>query len=211
MAIMDWSDMTNLQIQTEPMSMTVDISSLMTLPQMSDEQFYEFCHRNANLRIERNANGEVIVMPPAFSDTGNRNFKVAVQLGIWAERDGTGEGFDSSAGFTLPNGAMRSPDAAWIRIDRWNALTDKQKASFAPICPDFVVELRSTSDTLKSLQTKMQEYIDNGASLGLLIDRQSQTVYCYRADSSVAVLNQPEQVSCDPELPGFALQMSKIW
>jgi Uma2 family endonuclease len=203
--------MTNLQIQTEPMSMTVDISSLMTLPQMSDEQFYEFCHRNGNLRIERNANGEVIVMPPAFSDTGNRNFKVAVQLGIWAERDGTGEGFDSSAGFTLPNGAMRAPDAAWIKLDRWNALTDKQKASFAPICPDFVVELRSTSDTLKSLQTKMQEYIENGASLGLLIDRQSRTVYCYRADGSVAVLNQPEQVSCDPELPGFALQMAKIW
>ncbi|AFZ04285.1 Uma2 family endonuclease [Calothrix sp. PCC 6303] len=203
--------MTNLQIQTEPMSMTVDISSLMTLPQMSDEQFHEFCHRNANLRIERNANGEVIVMPPAFSDTGNRNFKVAVQLGIWAEGDGTGEGFDSSAGFTLPNGAMRAPDASWIKLDRWNALTEKQKASFAPICPDFVVELRSTSDTLKSLQTKMQEYIENGASLGLLIDRQSQTVYCYRADGSVAVLNQPEQVICDPELPGFALQMAKIW
>jgi Uma2 family endonuclease len=203
--------MTNLQIQTELMPMTVDISSLMTLPQMSDEQFYEFCHRNANLRIERNPNGEVIVMPPAFSDTGNRNFKIALQLGIWAEQDGTGEGFDSSAGFTLPNGAMRAPDAAWIRLDRWNALTDKQKASFAPICPDFVVELRSANDTLKSLQTKMQEYIENGARLGLLIDRQTRTVYCYRADGSVAVLNQPEQVICDPELPGLTLQMAKIW
>jgi Uma2 family endonuclease len=203
--------MTNLQIQTAPMLMTVDISSLMTLPQMSDEQFYEFCHRNPNLRIERNANGEVTVMPPAFSDTGNRNFKIALQLGIWAEQDGTGEGFDSSAGFTLPNGAMRAPDAAWIRLDRWNALSDDRKASFAPICPDFVVELRSASDTLKSLQTKMQEYIENGAKLGLLIDRQNCTVYCYRADGSVAVLNQPERVSCDPELPGFALQMAKIW
>ncbi|NJR32020.1 MAG: Uma2 family endonuclease [Chamaesiphon sp. CSU_1_12] len=203
--------MTNLQIQTEPMSMTVDISALMTLPQMSEDQFYEFCHRNPNLRIERNTNGEVIVMPPAFSDTGNRNFKVAVQLGIWAERDGTGEGFDSSAGFTLPNGAMRAPDAAWIRLDRWNALTDAQKASFAPICPDFVVELRSASDSLKSLQSKMQEYIENGARLGLLIDRQKRTVYCYRADGSVAVLTQPESVSCDPELPGFTLQMAKIW
>jgi Uma2 family endonuclease len=203
--------MTNLQIQTELMPMTVDISSLMTLPQMSDEQFYEFCHRNANLRIERNPNGEVIVMPPAFSDTGNRNFKIALQLGIWAEQDGTGEGFDSSAGFTLPNGAMRAPDAAWIRLDRWNALTEAQKASFAPICPDFVVELRSASDSLKSLQTKMQEYIENGARLGLLIDRQTRTVYCYRANGSVAVLNQPEQVSCDPELSGLALEMAKIW
>jgi Uma2 family endonuclease len=211
--------MTNLQIQTAPMLMTVDISALMTLPQMSDEQFYEFCHRNPNLRIERNANGEVIVMPPAFSDTGNSNFKIALQLGIWAEQDGTGEGFDSSAGFTLPNGAMRAPDAAWIRLDRWNALTKAQKASFAPICPDFVVELRfstgeaspTASDTLKSLQTKMQEYIENGAKLGLLIDRQTRTVYCYRADGSVAVLNQPEQVSCDPELSGLTLQMVKIW
>ncbi len=203
--------MTNLQIRTEPASITVDISSLMTLPQMSEEQFYEFCHRNPDLNIERNIQGEVIVMPPAFSDTGNRNFKVAMQLGIWAERDGTGEGFDSSAGFTLPNGAMRSPDASWIRLDRWNALTEAQKASFAPICPDFAIELRSSSDTLKSLQTKMQEYIDNGVKLGLLIDRKSLTVYCYRADGSVVVLNHPDAVSCEPELPGFTLQMAKIW
>jgi Uma2 family endonuclease len=203
--------MTNLQIQTEPMSMTVDISSLMTLPQMSEAQFYEFCHRNPNLRIERNTNGEVIVMSPAFSDTGNRNNKICYQLTCWAEELENGEVFDSSAGFTLPNGAMRSPDASWIRLDRWNALTDAQKASFAPICPDFVVELKSVSDTLKSLQTKMHEYIDNGARLGLLIDRQTRTVYCYRADGSVAVLTQPERVSCDPELPGLILQMAKIW
>jgi Uma2 family endonuclease len=203
--------MTNLQIQTEPMSMTVDISALMTFPQMSEAQFYEFCHRNPNLRIERNANGEVIVMPPAFSDTGNRNNKISYQLTRWAEDNETGEVFDSSSGFTLPSGAMRSPDAAWIRLDRWNALTDAQKASFAPICPDFVIELRSASDSLKSLQAKMQEYIENGASLGLLIDRQNRKVYCYRADGSVAVLTQPESVSCDPELSGFILQMAKIW
>jgi Uma2 family endonuclease len=105
----------------------------------------------------------------------------------------------------------RSPDASWIRLDRWNALTEAQKASFAPICPDFVIELRSSSDTLKSLQTKMQEYIDNGVSLGLLIDRKSLIVYCYRADGSVVVLNHPDAVSCEPELPGFTLQMAKIW
>jgi Uma2 family endonuclease len=203
--------MTNLQIQTELMPMTVDISSLMTSPQMSEAQFYEFCHRNPNLRIERNANGEVIVMPPAFSDTGNRNNKIGYQLTRWAEERENGEAFDSSAGFTLPNGAVRSPDASWIRLDRWNALTEAQKSSFAPICPDLVVELRSASDSLKSLQTKMQEYIENGARLGLLIDRQTRTVYCYRADGSVAVLNQPEQVICDPELPGLTLQMAKIW
>jgi Uma2 family endonuclease len=203
--------MTNLQIKNEPMSMTVDISALMTFPQMSEEQFYEFCHRNPDLRIERNSHGELVVMPPAFSDTGNRNNKISYQLTRWAEQDGTGEVFDSSAGFTLPSGAMRSPDASWIRLDRWNALTTAQKASFAPICPDFVVELRSASDTLKNLQTKMQEYIENGVSLGLLIDRQSRTVYCYRADGSVAVLDRPEHVNCDPELPDFMLEMTKIW
>jgi Uma2 family endonuclease len=203
--------MTNLQIKNEPRSITVDISALMTLPQMSEQQFYEFCDRNPDLQIERNANGEVIIMPPAFSDTGNRNFKLSVQLGIWAEQDGTGECFDSSAGFTLPSGAMRSPDVSWIRLDRWNALTDTQKASFAPICPDFIIELRSSSDSLKSLQTKMQEYIENGVSLGLLIDRQNCTVYCYRADGSVAVLNNPDCVNCDPELPNFMLEMARIW
>ena len=203
--------MTNLQIRTEPASMTVDISALMTFQHMNEEQFYEFCHLNPDLQIERNAQGEVIVMPPAFSDTGNRNNKISYQLTCWAEQDNTGEVFDSSAGFTLPNGAMRSPDAAWIKLDRWNALTDAQKSSFAPICPDFVIELRSASDTLKSLQAKMQEYMENGASLGLLIDRQALTVYCYRADGSVAVFNNPELVSCDPELPSFNLYMAKIW
>jgi Uma2 family endonuclease len=203
--------MTNLQIEDEPALMTVNISSPMTLPKMSEAQFYDFCRLNPELRIERTAQGEVIVMPPAFSDTGNRNFKLSAQLGIWAEQDGTGEGFDSSAGFTLPNGAIRSPDAAWIKSERWNALTDQQQASFSSICPDFVIELRSASDTLKGLKEKMQEYIENGVSLGLLIDRKNLTVYCYRADGSVTVLQNPAAVDCSPELPGFTLQMAKIW
>jgi Uma2 family endonuclease len=141
--------MTSLLIKTELMPLRVDLSSLMSQANMTDEQFYGFCQDNRDLRIERTARGEVIVMPPAFSDTGNRNFKAALQLGIWAEQDGTGEGFDSSLGFTLPNGATRSPDAAWIQSDRWNMLSEVQKASFAPICPDFVIELRSASDTLR--------------------------------------------------------------
>ncbi|MBW4442570.1 MAG: Uma2 family endonuclease [Plectolyngbya sp. WJT66-NPBG17] len=186
---------------------------------MTDEQFYEFCQVNRDLRIERTATGEVIVMPPVFSDTGNRNSKITTQLGNWAEQDGTGEGFDSSAGFTLPNGAMRSPDASWIRLERWNALTAEQKASFAPICPDFVIELRSSSDTLSGLQAKMQEYIENGAILGFLIDRKNTTVHVYRPGrelrccqgQSPEILEQPETVSADPGLPGFALQMAKIW
>jgi Uma2 family endonuclease len=178
---------------------------------MTEEQFYEFCLANRDLRIERSASGEVIVMPPAFSDTGNRNFNIAAQLWNWSELDGTGLGFDSSAGFTLPNGATRSPDAAWIKLERWNALTEKQKASFAPICPDFVIELRSASDTVSSLQKKMEEYIANGTLLGWLIDRQNRQVYIYRPHREPEILNTPETISGDPELPGFELVMAKIW
>jgi Uma2 family endonuclease len=178
---------------------------------MTEEQFYEFCLANRDLRIERSASGEVIVMPPAFSDTGNRNFNIALQLGSWSELDGTGLGFDSSAGFTLPNGATRSPDAAWIKLERWNALTEKQKASFAPICPDFVIELRSASDTVSSLRKKMEEYIANGTLLGWLIDRQNRQVYIYRPHREPEILNAPETISGDPELPGFVLVMAKIW
>ncbi len=203
--------MTNLQIQSELSSVKVDLSALMILPEMSEDQFYEFCRSNADLRIERSAQGEVIVMPPTFADTGNRNNKLSYQVTRWAEENETGEVFDSSAGFTLPNGATRSPDVSWIQLDRWNALTDEQQASFAPICPDFVIELRSGSDTLKGLQEKMREYIENGVALGLLIDRKKKNVYCYRADGSILVLNNPLVVSCDPELPGLTLQMAKIW
>ncbi len=200
--------MTTLLIQTESVPLTVNLPSIKS---MSVEQFYEFCQANRDLRIERTASGEVIIMPPAFSDTGNRNIKIAQQLANWAEQDGTGETFDSSAGFTLPNGATRSPDASWIKLERWNALSEEQKASFAPICPDFVIELRSKSDTLSGLQDKMQEYIDNGASLGLLIDRKNRKVYIYRPDQEPEILDNPETVSGDPVVPGFALRMAKIW
>lgn len=200
--------MTTLLIQTESTPLRVNFPSLV---QMTNEQFYEFCQANGDLRIERTANGEVIIMPPAFSDTGNRNFNIAAQMGNWTEQDGTGIGFDSSTGFTLPNGAMRSPDASWIQLERWNTLTDSQKASFAPICPSFVIELRSSSDRLIKLQEKMQEYIDNGASLGWLIDRQNRKVYIYRPNRKVEILENPELVSGNPELPGFILRMAKIW
>jgi Uma2 family endonuclease len=200
--------MTTLLIQTELTPLTVNFPAIAV---MTDEQFYEFCLANRDLRIERTAKGEVVIMPPAFSDTGNRNFNIAAQLGVWTEQNGTGIGFDSSTGFTLPNGATRSPDASWIKLDRWNALTDAEKASFAPICPDFVIELRSSSDALARLQDKMQEYIANGTTLGWLIDRKNRTVQIYRPNQEPEILNQPETVSGDPELPGFMLRMAKIW
>jgi Uma2 family endonuclease len=200
--------MTTLLIQSPSVPLTVNLPCIKS---MTVEQFYEFCQANRDLRIERTASGQVIIMPPAFSDTGNRNFKIAVQLGNWAEQDGTGETFDSSAGFTLPNGATRSPDASWIKLERWNALTEEQKASFAPICPDFVIELRSKIDTLSGLQDKMQEYIANGVALGLLIDRKNRKVYIYRPNQEPEILDNPETVSGEPDLPGFVLRMAKIW
>lgn len=199
---------TTLLIQTESSPLTV---SLPAVAPMTRDEFYTFCQANRDLRIERTAAGDVVIMPPAFSDTGNRNFNLAVRLGIWAEQDGTGLGFDSSSGFTLPNGAIRSPDAAWIKADRWNELTEEEKASFAPICPDFVIELRSASDTLSDLQAKMQEYVDNGVLLGWLIDRKNRTVHTYRPDQAPQILENPDALSGEPELSGLILPMAKVW
>ncbi|MEO1389383.1 MAG: Uma2 family endonuclease [Cyanobacteria bacterium J06634_6] len=203
--------MTSLQTITEVKPLAVKVPATMPQMTMTTEQFYEFCRVNPEHRIERTAMGEVIVMPPAFLDTGNRNVKISQQVANWSDEDGTGETFDSSAGFTLPNGATRSPDASWISLDRWDTLTDEQKSSFAPICPDFVIELRSSSDTFTSLKEKMQEYIDNGAKLGLLVDRKQRKVHVYRPDREPDILDNPDSVSCEPELPKFQLRMGRIW
>lgn len=200
--------MTTLLIQTESLPLTVNLPMEV---EMTTAEFYEFCQANRDLRIERSATGEVVIMPPAFSDTGNRNLKIAQQLANWADQDGTGEAFDSSAGFTLPNGATRSPDAAWIRLEKWNALTDAEKASFAPICPDFVIELKSSSDSLSRLKAKLVEYLDNGASLGWLIDRKQRQVHIYRPGQAAEILKNPDTVSGDPALPGFLMKMARIW
>jgi Uma2 family endonuclease len=203
--------MTNLLIKTEHVPLTVDLSSVVPQAQMTEEQFYAFCLANRELRIERSATGEVIVMSPAFADTGHRNLRIAQQVANWADEDGTGLVFDSSAGFKLANGAIRSPDVAWMQLERWHQLSEAQKASFAPICPDFVVELRSASDSLDSLVEKMGEYRDNGVRLGFLIDPQQRQVQVYRPGELVQVLENPERVDCGPELPGFQLDMTRIW
>lgn len=179
--------------------------------ELTSEQFFELCQLNRDLRLERTATGELVIMPPTGSETGGRNFRLLGQLYNWTERDSKGIGFDSSTGFTLPNGAQISPDAAWVKLERWNALTPEQQEKFAPIAPDFVVELRSASDTLKPLQDKMQQYIDNGVQLGWLIDRKQRLVYIYRPRNTVECLNNPATVSGDPILPGFVLDLSKIW
>jgi len=181
------------------------------LKHVSYEQFYDFCQSNPELRIEMTRKGEIIVMPPTFSETGGKNFNLIAEFAIWAKKDGTGKGFDSSTGFVLPNGAVRSPDLSWIKLERWNALTPKQREKFAHICPDFVVELRSDSDSLKKLQAKMIEYIENGASLGWLLDVKNKKVYVYHPQIETEVLNNPTEISGEPTLPGFTLNLKEIW
>jgi Uma2 family endonuclease len=179
--------------------------------QMTDDEFFEFCQINSELRIERNKSGELLIMPPTGSETGNRSGSVFGELYIWARQDGTGICFDSSTGFKLSMGD-KSPDASWIKLERWNALSPEQKQKFAPICPDFVVELRSASDNLKPLEEKMQEYMrEPGVQLGWLIDCKNPRVYIYRPGLPEECLENPATVSGDPVLPGFVLNMSKIW
>jgi Uma2 family endonuclease len=178
---------------------------------LSDDEFYEFCMLNSHLRIERTSEGDLIIMPPTGGETGRRNFKLTAQFGEWVEADGTGEGFDSSTEFILPNGAHRSPDAAWVKRERWEALSEEDRKRFPPLCPDFVIELRSETDRLITLQAKMQEYIDNGAQLGWLIDPLDKKVWVYRPSAVVECLDDPATVSGDPVLPGFVLALDRIW
>ena len=181
------------------------------MKKLSEEEFYEFCRLNDELRIELTSEGDLIIMPPTGGKTGNRNFNLIVDFGIWAKADGTGRGFDSSTVFTLPNGAKRSPDLAWVRNERWDALTDEEQERFPPLCPDFVVELRSLTDTLKSLNAKMEEYIANGAQLGWLIDPFDKKVYVYRPQSAVEVLDDPQTVTGDSLLKGLMLDVQVLW
>ena len=200
-----------MTLSTLPQSNNYLVLQMSPVWEMSADNFFDFCQLNSHLRIERTATGKLVIMSPAGSETGNRNAKLLQQLANWTDRDGNGIEFDSSAGFMLPNGATRSPDASWIRLTRWNSLSSEQKIKFAPICPDFVVELKSPSDSLQVLQDKMQEYIDNGTSLGWLIDRTTHQVYIYTPGNEIKCLDNPETINGDPVLSGFVLDLAKIW
>ncbi|BAZ05320.1 Uma2 family endonuclease [Calothrix sp. NIES-3974] len=178
---------------------------------MTDEQLFDFCQLNRDFRIERQETGEIVIMSPTGSETDERNFDLIGQLWLWTKQDGTGVGFGSSGGFTLPSGAVRSPDAAWIKKTDWEAIPLEKRKKFAPICPEFVVELRSESDSLKELKAKMEEYIKNGTKLGWLIDRVQRKVYIYRSDSAVEELDNPTSLSGENVLPGFVLDLSGVW
>lgn len=180
--------------------------------QMTDDQFFDLCQLNRNLRIERSQRGEILLLTLVGGISSNRNAILTGELGIWTKRDGTGVGFASCTGFTLSIGSVRSPDASWIKLERWNTLSKAQQEKFAPICPDFVVELRPDFEDLEPLQAKMQEYTrEPGVRLGWLIDRKNRRVYIYRPGLPEECLENPATVSGDPVLPGFVLNMSEIW
>ncbi|MEH2075507.1 MAG: Uma2 family endonuclease [Nostoc sp.] len=196
--------------------MTALILNLSPTIELTDEQFFQLCQNNRDLRLERTAEGELIIMPPTGWESGNRNSRLTQRLGNWADADGTGLAFDSSTGFKLPNGANRSPDASWVSRKRLEAL-NPDPDRFLPLAPDFAVELRSASDSLKTVQQKMQEYIDNSVRLSWLIDPQNQQVEIYRPGRDVEILRRrspsqtsPTSLSGEDVLPGFILDLAQI-
>ena len=178
---------------------------------ITDEQLIKISSDNGDLRLELTAKGELVVMPPSVSLTGWQEGELYFQLTLWARQDGTGITFGPSAGFRLPNGAVRAPDASWMLQERWQALTEDERKTFAHFCPDFVLELRSQSDTLVSLQGEMEEYMENGARLGWLVDPFQKRVHVYRPGTTVEVLQNPATVSGEAVLPGFELNIQSIW
>ncbi|MFB2836691.1 Uma2 family endonuclease [Floridanema evergladense] len=194
----------------------MDVSAIALPPtlklkiDLTDEQYFQMCRKNRDLRFERTAEGILLIMPPTGGETGNRNAELTFQVQGWSRQNNLGKAFDSNTGFKLPNGADRSPDTSWVKIDRWNTLTPEQREKFIPLCPDFVVELRSPSDSLTELREKMQEYIENGARLGWLIDRKNQRVEIYRPNQEVEILENPVTLSGENVLPGFVLNLNPI-
>jgi Uma2 family endonuclease len=196
-----------IRIETPPRHLPMRVRPAAPL---DDDELLELCAMNRDLRIERTKEGELIIMSPTGGETGRRNFALIGQLAAWVARDGGGIGFDSSTGFILPNGAERVPDAAWVRRERWDALTPEQRRKFVPLCPDFVVELRSSSDDLAELQAKMEEYLSCGARLGWLIDADARRVLVYRPGRAVEALDDAATVAGDPELPGLVLNLAAL-
>ncbi|MEB3278925.1 MAG: Uma2 family endonuclease [Lyngbya sp.] len=188
-------------------NVTVNFNSII---RFTDEQFYQLCRDNPDVKFERNAKGEIIILSATVGITGNLNSEIAADFAIWNRQTKLGICFDSSTCFKLSNSAQRSPDVAWIKQERWDELTPEQKEKFPPIAPDFVLELMSPSDRLEDLREKMQEYIENGVRLGWLINRQNRQVEIYRPEKAVEVLNAPETLSGGDILPGFVLNLKAI-
>lgn len=191
--------------------MNAVILNIPPVAKLTDEQFYHICQANRDFRFERSAIGDLIIMPPTGGGTGKGNSGINAQLWFWNQQTKLGEVFDSSTGFRLPNGADRSPDAAWITLEKWHSLTAEEQEKFLPFAPDFVVELRSPSDALQPLRDQMQEYIENGTRLGWLIDRKDRQVEIYRRGREKEVLDNPVSLSGENVLPGFVLNLAVVW
>jgi len=201
------------QLLTEPQVSSSGYVTLHTSPaiELSDDEFFALCQINRDLRFERTAEGDIIIMAPTGAETGTRNADITAQLRNWAKHNGEGVAFDSSTGFKLPNRADRSPDGAWVLRSRLATLSREEKQKFLPLCPDFVIELLSPTDRLDSTKAKMDEYIENGSRLGWLIDPESRHVHVYRPNSLVVTIENVSEISADPELPGFVLDLKEIW
>lgn len=189
-------------------SLTLDLRPVI---QLTHQQFEQIALVNRDLRLELTANGELIIMPPTGGNTGRRNSNLTSQVEVWNRRTQLGEVFDSSTIFQLPNKAERSPDVTWVSRDRWDALTTQEQDTFPPLCPDFVIELRSKTDSLKPLQAKMQEYMDNGCRLGWLLNYEERQVELYRPGREKETLQSPQTLSGEDVLPGFVLDLQPIW
>lgn len=176
----------------------------------SIEEFEKICRQNSDMQIEMSKEGEISVMPPTYAETSEKNSEIGYQLRHWSKKDKTGKVYESSGGFVLPNGAVRSPDACWINKERLEKLIEKERRGFINICPDFVIELRSASDSLPQLKTKMLEYVENGAKLGWLIDAGKKRIYVYRQNKDVEILENPQTLSGENVLQGFNLDLSEI-
>lgn len=185
--------------------------NLDPIVKLTREQFYQLCAANPELKLERNAQGELVIMSPTGGETGAWNSDITIDLGIWNRQSASGKTFDSSTGFSLPKGSDLSPDAAWIPIAKWNALTPSQRKKFLPLCPDFAIELLSPNDSWIGGLAKMQEYQDNGCRLGWLIDPESKRVAIYRLDQPVEILETPATLSGEDVLLGFVLNLENIW
>ncbi len=181
------------------------------LKSMENDDFLQLSRDNQDVRIEMNKDGDLIIMPGTGGLTGRRNSRIIRKLDEWTEKDGTGVAFDSDTIFCLPNGAKKMPDASWISSEKWDALTEEEKDKIMPFAPDFAIELRSRTDSLKDLQEKMQEYIENGVSLGWLIDPTKRKVYVYRQTSEIEILDNPNEISGESFLKGFTLNLQEIW
>jgi Uma2 family endonuclease len=199
---------TQIALPSSPIPLSLEMGAAL---QLSDDELFELCARNPELRMERTARGDLIVMTPAGGASSHRNLRLGAALLAWADRDGRWVAFDSSTGFLLPNRAMRAPDASCVLRSRLDQVPPQERERFLPLCPDFVIELRSPTDRLADGMAKMEEYRDAGARLGWLIDPVERRVHVYRPDRDLEILDSPERLTGDPELPGFVLELVPIW